>query len=130
MHIPAWPFLELESDEAGDGPELLIFTVVPRFGRQHSGEQMTDRPVSFLNANHSTSRGGETSAQDNLHNVLRGWVSACLDDGVQELDTMIMSAPDRLRSEFCCYDVMADEIEIVVQRIWTDIAMKRMRAGH
>ncbi|GGF79942.1 hypothetical protein GCM10011402_35700 [Paracoccus acridae] len=58
------------------------------------------------------------------------WVSACLDDGVQELDTMIVTAPASLKSAFCCYDVMAEEIEVVVQRIWWDIAVKRMRADH
>lgn len=56
-------------------------------------------------------------------------VSACLDDGVQELDTMIMTAPDSLRSHFYCYEVVTDEIESVAQRIWTDLAMQRTRAG-
>ena len=58
------------------------------------------------------------------------WVSACLEAGVQDLDTMIMTAPASLKSAFCCYDVMADEMEIVVQRIWRDIARKRMRGSH
>ncbi len=42
---------------------------------------------------------------------------------------MIVTAPASLKSAFCCYDVMAEEIEVVVQRIWWDIAVKRMRAG-
>ncbi|MFD2816107.1 hypothetical protein ACFSYD_19685 [Paracoccus aerius] len=33
---------------------------------------------------------------------------------MQDLDRMIVTAPDSLRSKFCCYDVMADEIEVVV----------------
>ena len=90
---------------------------------------MTDTPVSFPSADPSTRQGSEASAQDDLAPLLREWVSVCLDDGVQELDTMIVTAPDSLRSHFCCYDVMAEEIEIVVQRIWTDLAMQRMRAG-
>lgn len=49
---------------------------------------------------------------------------------MQELDTIIMTAPGSLKAQFCCYDVMADEIEMVVQRIWTVLAMQRMRAGH
>ena len=91
---------------------------------------MTDSPVSVSRAASSPSQGREPAAQDDLATVLRGWVSACLDNGVQELDVMIMTAPDSLRSEFCCYDVMADEIEIVVQRIWWDIAVKQMRTDH
>lgn len=91
---------------------------------------MTDTPVSFLNASHSASLDHKASVQDDLHDVLQGWVSACLDNGVQELDTMIMTAPGSLKAKFCCYDVMADEIEMVVQRIWTVLAMQRVRAGH
>ena len=72
----------------------------------------------------------EASVQDYTEAHLHLWVSACLKDNVQDLDTMIMTAPGSLRSRFCCYDVMADEIEIVVQRIWRDIGRKRMRAGH
>ena len=90
---------------------------------------MTDTTISHSRAAYSTSQGGEAAAHDDLATFLRGWVNACLDDGVQELDTMIVTAPDRLKAEFCCYDVMADEIEIVVHRIWTDLAMQRMRAG-
>ncbi|GGF81397.1 hypothetical protein GCM10011402_37550 [Paracoccus acridae] len=75
-------------------------------------------------------RGYEASVQDYTEAHLHLWVSACLGDGVQELDTMIVTAPDSLRSQFRCYDVMADEIEIVVQRIWRDIARMRMRRGH
>ena len=89
---------------------------------------MTDRPVSVSRAASSPSQGREPAAQNDLAIVLRGWVGACLDNGVQELDVMIMTAPDSLRSEFCCYDVMAEEIEIVVQQIWTDLAMQRIRA--
>jgi hypothetical protein len=88
---------------------------------------MPNRPISFSRAAYSTSQGWETAAQDNLATFLRGWVSACLDDGVQELDTMIVTAPASLKAKFCCYDVMADEIEIVIQRIWWDIAVKRLR---
>tara|TARA_B100000378_G_scaffold278235_1_gene280769 strand:- start:2783 stop:3058 length:276 start_codon:yes stop_codon:yes gene_type:complete len=87
---------------------------------------MPHRPVIFSRAAYSTSQGYKASVQDDLATFLRGWVSACLDDGVQELDTMIMTAPDSLRSHFCCYDVMADEIEIVVQRIWWDIVMHKL----
>ena len=91
---------------------------------------MIDKPVSFSSADPSTRQDGAASAQDDLATLLRGWVRACLDDGVQELHTMIMTASDSLKSEFGCYDVMADEIEIAVQRIWTDIARQRMRACH
>ncbi|GHG33669.1 hypothetical protein [Paracoccus aerius] len=91
---------------------------------------MTDTPVSFLRATRSLSRANEASAQNDLHDVLHGWVRACLDDGVQDLDTIIMTAPSSLKAQFCCYDVMADEIEVVVQRIWTVLAMQRIRAGH
>lgn len=90
---------------------------------------MTDTTISHSRAAYSSNQSGEAAAQDDLATFLRGWVSACLDDGVQELDTMIVTAPDSLKAEFCCYDVMADEIEIVVHRIWTDLAMQRMRAG-
>ena len=91
---------------------------------------MTETTVSHLCAAYSSKQGGQAAAHDDLATFLRGWVSACLDDGVQELDTMIVTAPDSLKAEFCCYDVMADEIEIAVQRIWTDIARQRMRACH
>lgn len=33
---------------------------------------------------------------------------------MQELDTIITTAPNSLKAAFCCYDVMDDEIEIVV----------------
>ena len=72
----------------------------------------------------------EASVQDYTEAHLHLWVSACLEDDVQDLDTMIVTAPESLRSQFCCYDVMADEIEIVVQRIWRGIARMRMRRGH
>ena len=75
-------------------------------------------------------RGYEASAQGYAETRLHLWVSACLDDGVQELDRMIQAAPLDLRMAYPCYDSIADEIEISVQRIWWDIAMKRMRAGH
>lgn len=91
---------------------------------------MTDTTVSHSRAAYSSKQGGQAAAHNDLATFLRGWVNACLADGVQELDTMIVTAPDSLRSHFCCYDVMADEIEIVVQRIWWDIAVKRMRADH
>lgn len=72
----------------------------------------------------------EASVQDYTEAHLHLWVSACLEDDVQDLDAMIVTAPESLRSQFCCYDVMADEIEIVVQRIWRGIARMRMRRGH
>ena len=75
-------------------------------------------------------RGYEASFRGHTETQLHLWVSACLDDGVQELDRMIQAAPLDLRMAYPCYDSMADEIEISVQRIWWDIAMKRMRAGH
>ncbi|GGF74070.1 hypothetical protein GCM10011402_28370 [Paracoccus acridae] len=90
---------------------------------------MTDTTISHSRAAYSSNQSGEAAAQDDLATFLRGWVSACLGDGVQELDTMIVTAPASLKSAFCCYDVMAEEIEVVVQRIWWDIAVKRMRAG-
>ncbi|MDQ1902528.1 hypothetical protein RAH32_19070 [Paracoccus sp. WLY502] len=90
---------------------------------------MTDTTISHSRAACSSNQSGEAAAHDDLATFLRGWVNACLDDGVQELDTMIVTAPDSLKAEFCCYDVMAEEIEIVVQRIWTDLAVQRMRVG-
>ena len=89
-------------------------------------ERMRDK----LNPADPALRGYEASVQDYTEAPLHLWVSACLDDGVQELDTMIVTAPASLKSAFCGYDVMADEIEIVVQRIWRDIARMRMRGGH
>lgn len=89
---------------------------------------MADTTINHLRTAYSSKQGGEAAAHDDLATFLRRWVSACLDDGVQELDTMIVTAPDSLKAEFCCYDVMAEEIEIVVQRIWTDIARQRMLA--
>ena len=74
--------------------------------------------------------GYEASAQGYAETQLHLWVSACLDDGVQELDRMIQAAPLELRMAYPCYDSMADEIEISVQRIWWDIAKRRMRPGH
>jgi hypothetical protein len=88
---------------------------------------MTDTPVSYLNdikfANQSI---GETSGQDTINACLYWWVSTCLARGEQHLDTMVVTAPYHLKLAFGCYDAMADEIEITVQRIWTDIAMKRL----
>ena len=81
-------------------------------------------PADLALQAHDVSVAGYTEAWLHL------WISACLEAGVQELDTMIMTAPGSLRSRFCCYDVMADEIEVVVQRIWTVLAMQRIRAGH
>jgi hypothetical protein len=77
-------------------------------------ECMTDK----LGPADSALRGYESSAQGHPETQLHLWVSACLEGGVQELDRMIVTAPASLKSVFCCYDVMADEIEIVVQRIW------------
>lgn len=42
---------------------------------------------------------------------------------------MVATAPADLKAELGCYEAMADEIEIVVQRIWADIARKRLLAG-
>ena len=74
-------------------------------------------------------QGHEASVRGYTETRLHLWVSACLEDGVQELDRMIVTAPADLRMAYPCYDSMADEIEIVVQRIWWDIGIKRMRAG-
>lgn len=90
---------------------------------------MTDTPVSFLSNSDIAGQNNSTFPQAEFDTCFYRWVRACLDDGVQELDTMVMTAPDSLRSQFCCYDVMADEIEMVIQRIWTDFARQRMRAG-
>ena len=75
-------------------------------------------------------RGYEASAQGYAETQLHLWVSDCLHNGVQELDRMIQTAPLDLRMAYPCYDSIADEIEISVQRIWWYLAMKRMRAGH
>ncbi|MCZ0963072.1 hypothetical protein [Paracoccus benzoatiresistens] len=75
-------------------------------------------------------QGYETSVRGQTETQLHLWVSACLEDSVQELDRMIVTAPSDLRMAYPCYDSMADEIEITVQRIWWDIAIRRMRAGH
>ena len=69
--------------------------------------------------------GVASAATVNAH--LYQWVSTCLDRGEQHLDTMVVTAPDGLKLAFSCYDAMADEIEMTVQRIWTDIAIKRLR---
>ena len=90
---------------------------------------MTDTPFIYLNDKHFVRQSGETSSQDDLDACLYRWVSVCLDEGVQHLDTMVVTAPTDLKAEFGCYDAMADEIEIVVQRIWTDIARKLLLAG-
>ncbi|MFC3170405.1 hypothetical protein [Paracoccus fontiphilus] len=34
----------------------------------------------------------------------------------QDFDTMVVSAPDSLKTDFTCYAAMADESEIVVER--------------
>ena len=75
-------------------------------------------------------RGYEASFRGHTETQLHLWVSACVDGGVQELDKMIQTAPLDLRMAYPCYDSMADEIEISVQRIWRDKALRRMRAGH
>jgi hypothetical protein len=75
-------------------------------------------------------QGHEASVRGYAETQLHLWVSACLEGGVQELDRMIATAPSDLRGAYPCYDVMADEIEISVQRIWWDVAVRRMRAGH
>ena len=90
---------------------------------------MTDTPVIFLSDSDLAGQHGETFPQADIQARLYGWVRACLDDGVQHLDTMVVTAPDKLKVEFGCYEAIADEIEIVVQRIWTDMARERLRAG-
>jgi hypothetical protein len=75
-------------------------------------------------------QGYEAFVRGYTETQLHLWVSACLEGGMQELDRMIVTALSDLRTAYPCYDSMADEIEISVQRIWWDIAIKRMRAGH
>ena len=75
-------------------------------------------------------QGYEASLRGHTETRLHLWVSACLEGGVQELGKMIVTAPSDLRMAYPCYDSMADEIEITVQRIWWDIAIRRMRTGH
>lgn len=88
---------------------------------------MTNTPVSYLSDNQLAIQGGKTSDQDTINAHLYWWVSTCLAHGEQHLDTMVVTAPDGLKLAFGCYDTMADEIEMTVQRIWTDIAIKRLR---
>lgn len=91
---------------------------------------MTNTPVSYLSdTEFASQRVGGTSGQDTISASLYWWVSTCLDRGEQHLDTMVVAAPYHLKLAFGCYDAMADEIEITVQRIWTDIARKRLLAG-
>ena len=88
---------------------------------------MTNTPVSYLSApKFAIQSGGKISRYDTINACLYWWVSTCLDRGEQHLDTMVVTAPYHLKLAFGCYDAMADEIEITVQRIWTDIAMKRL----
>ena len=88
---------------------------------------MTNTPVSSLSDNQVAIQGGKSSGQDTINAHLYWWVSTCLAHGEQHLDTMVVTAPDGLKLAFGCYDAMADEIEMTVQRIWTDIAIKRLR---
>ena len=88
---------------------------------------MTNTPVSYLSDNQVASQGGKTSGKDTINAYLYWWVSTCLAHGEQHLDTMVVTAPDDLKLAFGCYDAMADEIEMTVQRIWTDIAIKKLR---
>ena len=91
---------------------------------------MTNTPVSDLSDIKSAIQSGsETFSQDTINACLYWWVSTCLDHGEQHLDTMVVTAPFHLKLAFGCYDAMANEIEITVQRIWRDIAMKRLLAG-
>ena len=88
---------------------------------------MTNTPVSYLsNIRSSSQSGGETASQDTINAHLYWWVSTCLARGERHLDTMVVTAPYHLKLAFGCYDAMAAEIEMTVQRIWTDIAMKRL----
>jgi hypothetical protein len=90
---------------------------------------MTNTPVSYLSdPKFASQSGSETSRQDTINTCLHRWVSTCLYRGEQHLDTMVVTAPYHLKLPFDCYDAMADEIEMTVQRIWTDIAMKRLLA--
>jgi transposase len=45
---------------------------------------------------------------------------------VTALDTMVVTAPDGLKLAFGCYNAMADEVEMTVQQILADIAMRRL----
>lgn len=87
---------------------------------------MTNMPVGYLSGSRFSRHNGETSGQDIIHAHLYWWVSTCLDRSEQHLDTMVVTAPYHLKLAFGCYDAMADEIEITVQQIWTDIAIKRL----
>ena len=89
-------------------------------------ERMRDK----LDPADPTLQAHEASVQDYTEAHLHLWVSACLEAGMQEVDRMIVTAPSDLRMAYPCYDVMADEIEISVQRVWCDIARKRMRVAH
>jgi hypothetical protein len=89
-------------------------------------ERMRDK----LDPAHLALPGYEAFVRGYTGTQLHLWASACVNAGVQELDKMIQTAPLDLRMAYPCYDSMADEIEISVQRIWWDIALRRMRAGH
>ena len=89
---------------------------------------MINTPVSYLSDTKFPDRSGKTFGQDTINAHLYWLVSTCLDRGEQHLDTMVVTAPCHLKLAFGCYDAMADQIEITVQRIWTDIAMKRLLA--
>ena len=89
---------------------------------------MTNTPVSYLSApKFAIQSGGKISRYDTINACLYWWVSTCLDRGEQHLDTMVVTAPCHLKLAFGCYDAMADEIEMTVQRIWTDIATRKLR---
>lgn len=90
---------------------------------------MTSTPVSYVSGSRFTSQSGQSSSQDIINAHLYWWVSTCLDRGEQQLDTMVVTAPYHLKLAYGSYDAMADEIEITVQQIWTDIARKRLLAG-
>lgn len=85
---------------------------------------MTDMPLSALSDDHSAGESAQT--KDDLDACLLGWVRACLENGEQDLDRMIVTAPDTLKAAFGCYDAMADEIEATIQRLWRDMARTRL----
>lgn len=58
--------------------------------------------------------------------LLEDWVSSCLREGIQELDTIVVTAPDDLKQAFSCYDSMADAVEVSVGRSWRRLAIDRL----
>lgn len=75
------------------GPHLAVAGQGLAGGLSNGWKQVTDKQGPADPA----LRGYEASVQDYTEAHLHLWVSACLGDGVQELDTMIVTAPDSLR---------------------------------